>query len=393
MRFRRFSKYPLVTAALVTMSMLTAACGQSAVQLDADIDPATASTTAAASSGSPAATEITSADPLDDIVAGSVVDGEPVQPRTATSGFKKTTIIAPAPAAGTASFSYTAGTNVDTTTTMEIEGGCPDGWYVRPAQPDYYTQTSPEAAYSYSDPDSWIFHVASDDGVSGTVTPNPHNGNLFNRLEVSFYNSSMISKHHAAITFWCDFVPSWYSSESVDRPNSATPTATTTGSQSPVGDGPVPSQCYYCQFNTQIINFGTGLALDPSTASPGSALIVNSVDGHSDQNWYMMGDTGGSVFKDGLATFGLWQFATVLSTAVGMSGTTPTWASASAAPPAGGQFYYVDRAAGQVNGTAQFISVETGLCLASPATAGQNATMIACDTTDATQWWYMKGPM
>ena len=299
-----------------------------------------------------------------------------------------TTLIPPAPSA-TASFKYTVAVQVPKNSTDTIHAGCPAGWYVRPGTPDYYTRTSPTAAFTDTTNTVWVAHYETDDSVSGTIA-NPHNGNLFTNLSATFHNSSLHESHGASISYWCDAVPSWYTTASAARRNS-NPTPRTSKKV-----GNIPSNCYYCLFNLQLINSGTGLALDPSSASAGNPVTANTADSAGNQNWYLQGSPGGSDFQAGLATFGLWQDpgGIELKTAIAVpDGQDPVWASASAGdPPTGGRFYFIDRGAGQINGSVQLISTSTQQCLASPSAAGSAATMEPCDTTDATQWWYDKNP-
>jgi hypothetical protein len=286
----------------------------------------------------------------------------------------------PAPT-NTTSFAYTAGRTVSKGKYQSIYGGCPDGWYVRPGQPSAQVPTSPNpsvAAATGSD-------VSSEGASFFTSIPSTGNGHLYQNVTDQFHNWSIVNDHPATLTWWCDAVPSWYA----DAPPL---TKTATGDE---GVSPVDPSCFYCNMTTQYTNLSTGLALDPG-GSVGSPVLVQQPTDTSSQNWYLQGDSGGNAFEYDIATFGFWQPATVLSTAIADVNGFFVFASASDEPPAGGQISYVDWGAGQVSNAVMLIQTDTtwsgstplgGSCLTASGGAGSQVTAEPCDATDDAQWW------
>ena len=292
-------------------------------------------------------------------------------------------MVSPPAPSGTTSFAYTANGTISKTKTQSIYSNCPDGWYVRPAQPSAWTPTDVNAALSlYTGSD---VTATNQNSVSAFYTTTG-DGHVFQNLGAQFYNWSLIHNHPAAMTFWCDALPSWY----------ADPSSSSLGDAKSVGVSPIDPSCFYCLLTAQFTNLSSGLALDPG-GSAGSPVLVQASTGSSSQNWYLQGNSAGSVFYDGIATFGFWQDATLLSTAISdPGGGSYVFASASSEPPQGGQFSFVDWGAGSVYGAVMLIESDTtwsgstpegGMCLTDPETAGQQVTAQPCDATNEAQWW------
>lgn len=285
----------------------------------------------------------------------------------------------PAPT-NTTSFAYTASRSVSKGKFQSIYGGCPEGWYVRPGQPSAMVPTSPNpsvAAATGSD-------VASEGASFFTSIPSTGNGHLYQNVTDQFHNWSIVNDHPASLTWWCDAVPSWYA----DAP----PLTRATKDE---GVSPVDPSCFYCNMTAQYTNLSTGLALDPG-GSVGSPLLVQQPTGTSSQNWYLQGDSGGNAFEYDIATFGFWQPATVLSTAIADVNGFFVFASAGDEPPAGGRISYVDWGAGQVSNAVMLIQTDTtwsgstplgGYCLTADGGVGSQVTAAPCDATDDAQWW------
>ncbi|UFS58172.1 hypothetical protein [Subtercola endophyticus] len=297
------------------------------------------------------------------------------------------TDVPPAPA-GTASFTYTSSRNISPGKWQTIYTGCPAGWYVRPGTPSVWTPADITASYHQSTgPD---VDNSDDDGVSQTY-PTTGDGNIFQNMSVQFHNWSLLSSHHASVTFWCDAVPSWYAS-----PSAATGDSVRMGATQGIGPG-----CWYCSTAGQYQNLATKMMLDPNGGDGGQVLVQNST-GDSSQNWYLEGSTGGSDFYDGVATYGLWQdpgdIDPVLSTAIAAGGGGYQFVSDSGgSPPSGGQFSYIDWGAGQVYNAVMFVETDTigsggGTCIEADGGAGTPVTAEPCDATNQAQWWIVEDP-
>lgn len=290
------------------------------------------------------------------------------------------TVTPPAPT-GTTSFAYTASRSVSKGKFQSIYGGCPAGWYVRPGQPSAQVPTSPNPSVAAATGE----YVASEGASFFTSIPSTGNGHLYQNVTDQFHNWSIASDHPASLTWWCDAVPSWYA----DAP------PLTKNATGDVGVSPVDPSCFYCNMTTQYTNLSTGLALDPG-GTTGGPVLVQQPTGTSSQNWYLQGDSGGNAFEYGIATFGFWQPATLLSTAIADVNGSFVFASASDEPPAGGQISYVDWGAGQVSNAVMLIQTDTtwsgstplgGYCLTGSGGVGSQVTAEPCDATDDAQWW------
>jgi hypothetical protein len=287
------------------------------------------------------------------------------------------------------SFTYTASRNISPTKYQTIYTGCPAGWYVRPGQPSAWTSSVITAAYNEdTGPD---VDNASNDGTADAY-PTPGDGHVFQNFNVEFHNWSLKSSHHASVTFWCDKLPSWYANPGT------TPPATVQSGVKRTPAGGVGPNCYYCTFNLQFTNLSTGQALDPSGAV-GAPVLVQAPTGTSSQNWYLEGQSGGSEFVNGIATFGLWQQSNItptLQTAIEHSGGGYSFVSASNNVPQYGRFTYVDWGAGQVYDATMLVETDTmsstsggsgGLCIEADGTAGTAVSAQPCDATNNAQWW------
>lgn len=253
-----------------------------------------------------------------------------------------------------------------------INAACANGWYVRPAQAGAFnTWTDFNVALETNKSSTWI--KLEDWGTSG-VYPG---GRVFSSFYMKYTNESAISKHSVSFTWWCDKVPDWYGSGSGDAVSQI---------------GPINPGCYYCSFNYQLTNLGTGLALDPSTATAGGPVTVTTATGGADQDWYLQGSSGGNDFIDNLATFGLWREQTVLGNAMYEDPTSHelSWVGASSGEaPNYGRFFFVDDGAGLDQGAIWLVNTQTGYCLSAGGDAGSQAVGAPCDATDKTQWWVL----
>lgn len=283
------------------------------------------------------------------------------------------------------SFAYTASRNISPTKYQTIYSGCPAGWYVRPGQPGVWTAS--DATASYSDDTGPDVDNASNDGTSATYPTTGH-GNVFQNFSVEFHNWSAIHSHHASVTFWCDKLPSWYA-----NPGAAPLAAGASASAPATSAGSLKGTCYYCSFNLQLTNLSTGQVLDPN-GSPGTPVLVQAPTGTASQDWYLEGQTGGSDFENGIATFGLWQDSGIVTqTAIEDADGGYYFVSAPNSAPSAGRFSYVDWGAGQVYSATMLVETDTvsstsaGLCVEADGGAGTPVSAQPCDATNNAQWW------
>ncbi len=282
-----------------------------------------------------------------------------------------------------------------------FEESCPDGWYVRPAQPDVSVPTSLNAAWIEHKSSSWIKSQDETNSTSGFYEPS-NTWSVFQSFTAKYTNMSADSSHSIYLQYWCDKVPSWYSTASTTTGSGSaasgvkTPAGVASASAAPLkGGGPVGYSCWYCSFaEMTLTNLGTGLNLDWSNATSGAPLLVQP--GGGNQQWYLSGGNGGSDFQYGIATMGLWrETGALLDWAIAENPSTGQVSftdGSSGEPPNDGDWYYINQAAGLTYNATWLVNTQTGDCLTAAGGAGSQVTGAPCDATNKAQWWVTSQP-
>ncbi len=107
-----------------------------------------------------------------------------------------------------------------------FQESCPDGWYVRPAQPDVSVPTSLNAAWIEHKSSTWIKSQNELTGPSGFYDP-ANTWSVFQSFTAKYTNTSADSSHSIYLQYWCDKVPSWYGTASSGTTSGSASSATT----------------------------------------------------------------------------------------------------------------------------------------------------------------------
>lgn len=285
----------------------------------------------------------------------------------------------PAPA-GTTSFSWTTSATIKGDSTGSDYSGCPDGWYVRPAQPDSWGETTPNPSYT-----AWTSSssLAETIGVGAELTNQYASSGLYQQMNDEFTNWSP-DEHHDVMTIWCDKIPDWFD---VNGDSAAAPAYPT--SSAPPSTAHLQG-CYLCSSNSTIQNVQSQQYL-------GEDGNQNAVMSDSPTNFQMQGDANGnSKMYNNTMSYGIWTTgALTLEDGLTTSGTTVSFTHSPNSVPAGGQFLMINMGAGGAIGAQLILNTSVtrgttgvvgpgGECLAD---AGGTVTLVACDATDKSQYW------
>lgn len=285
----------------------------------------------------------------------------------------------PAPA-GTTSFSWTTSANIKGDSTGTDYSGCPDGWYVRPAQPDSWGETTPNPSYT-----AWTSNsnLRETPGVGAELTNQYASSGLYQQMNDEFTNFAP-DEHHDVMTIWCDKIPDWFDVNGDSVAEQAHPTASAPPS------APRAQGCYLCSSNTTIQNVQTQQYL-------GEDGNQNAVMSDSPNDFQMQGDANGnSKMYNNTMSYGIWTTGTLtLEDALTSSGTSVSFTHSPNHVPDGGQFLMINKGAGGAIGAQLILNTSVtrgttgvvgpgGQCLAD---SGGTVTLVACDATDKSQYW------